>query len=611
MIKILRKLLVTVIVIGALMMAAAAPASAATLLNDDFEDGNSTGWSTSGGSWSVVTDGTKVYKQSSTSATAHAYNGTSSWSNYSVQARVKALSFNGSDRYLGLCARFQSSSNYYYLVLTNTGKLEIRKKVSGAATAIASKTYTVTTGTWYVLKLVLNGSSIQAYVNGALELSATDSALATGKVGFTAQNAGAEFDDLLVESDSMTPTPTPSATTPTPTPSAATPTPTPSTTTPTPVPTSASTYYVAANGNDSNPGTLAQPFLTIAKAVTLVTAGDTIYVRGGSYGQPPLTLSSSGVSGRMIKIWAYPGETPDLDFSNTQNKRAIMINGSHWHLKGLIVKNSPQHGITIDRGTYNIVEQCTAHHNGNMGINITDGAAYNTILNCDSHSNYDVESHGENADGFGAKYATGPGNLFKGCRAWNNADDGYDLWDCGEGIRFEDCWAYKNGVNLINDATFKGDGNGFKLGGGAGRHVLNRCVSWGNLLANGFEDNKNTSGVEYYNCTGYNNKGKNFEAAGTGPHIAKNNLSYLGGAADDIGAQVTQSNNSWNGFNVSGTDFLSLDDTVAVGARAADGGLPVSNFLKLASGSSLINAGVDVGLPYLGSAPDLGAYEKQ
>jgi hypothetical protein len=36
----------------------------ATLLSDDFEDGNSTGWSTSGGTWSVVNDGTYVYKQS-------------------------------------------------------------------------------------------------------------------------------------------------------------------------------------------------------------------------------------------------------------------------------------------------------------------------------------------------------------------------------------------------------------------------------------------------------------------------------------------------------------------------------------------------------------------
>jgi hypothetical protein len=37
--------------------------------------------------------------------------------------------------------------------------------------------------------------------------------------------------------------------------------------------------------------------------------------------------------------------------------------------------------------------------------------------------------------------------------------------------------------------------------------------------------------------------------------------------------------------------------------------LPTINFLKLAAGSDLIEKGIDVGIPYSGSAPDLGAYE--
>ena len=47
--------------------------NAAVLFNDDFQDGNYTGWSTSSGSWSVVTDGSRVLKQSSTSANCYAY----------------------------------------------------------------------------------------------------------------------------------------------------------------------------------------------------------------------------------------------------------------------------------------------------------------------------------------------------------------------------------------------------------------------------------------------------------------------------------------------------------------------------------------------------------
>ncbi|NLE33824.1 MAG: DUF1565 domain-containing protein, partial [Bacteroidales bacterium] len=42
-------------------------------------------------------------------------------------------------------------------------------------------------------------------------------------------------------------------------------------------------YYVAATGSDSNSGTLTAPFKTITKAVSVVKAGETIYVRGGTY----------------------------------------------------------------------------------------------------------------------------------------------------------------------------------------------------------------------------------------------------------------------------------------------------------------------------------------
>jgi len=47
------------------------------------------------------------------------------------------------------------------------------------------------------------------------------------------------------------------------------------------------------------------------------------------------------------------------------------------------------------------------------------------------------------------------------------------------------------------------------------------------------------------------------------------------------------------------------------GERQSDGSLPVSNYLKLASGSKFIDAGVNVGIPYGGNAPDLGAFEIQ
>src|SRR5687768_1470367 len=81
--------------LAALAFSLAASAQTQTLFTDDFEDGDAKGWSRSGGTWAVVTDGTRVYKQSSTSSDARARAGSSAWTNYAVQARVKALSFNG------------------------------------------------------------------------------------------------------------------------------------------------------------------------------------------------------------------------------------------------------------------------------------------------------------------------------------------------------------------------------------------------------------------------------------------------------------------------------------------------------------------------------------
>jgi hypothetical protein len=66
------------------------------LFADDFEDGNADGWTKSGGSWAVVSDGSQVYRQSGTSSDARARAGSTSLTNYTVQARVKPTVRTGS-----------------------------------------------------------------------------------------------------------------------------------------------------------------------------------------------------------------------------------------------------------------------------------------------------------------------------------------------------------------------------------------------------------------------------------------------------------------------------------------------------------------------------------
>ncbi|MEI7024822.1 pectate lyase [Paenibacillus sp. y28] len=174
-------------------------ASAASVFSDDFNDGNANGWTVTHGTWDVVTDGTPVYRQTS-SVEGRTYAGTSSWKDYTVQSRIKMDTFNAGNRVL-LAARYQDGNNYYAASLYNNngGTLELRKKVGGTSTTLVSKSYALTTGTWYTVKLEVEGTALNMYVNGVLQLSATDSSIATGAIGLlTHSGAVAKFDDVAV-----------------------------------------------------------------------------------------------------------------------------------------------------------------------------------------------------------------------------------------------------------------------------------------------------------------------------------------------------------------------------------------------------------------------------
>jgi len=205
---------VAVAVVGAATAAFGAP-----LFTDDFEDGNTTGWSASGGSWSVVTDGSGAYRQSSTSSDARSLAGQSTWGDYAVQARVKPIAFNGTDRFAAVVARAQSNTSYYYLALRSSNRVELRKVVGGSSTTLAAASVTVTAGTWYTLRLEVAGSTLRGFVNGTQLVSGTDSTYTTGRIGLATYNTSASFDDVLVDpavaptaTASVTPSVTPSAT---------------------------------------------------------------------------------------------------------------------------------------------------------------------------------------------------------------------------------------------------------------------------------------------------------------------------------------------------------------------------------------------------------------
>ena len=390
----------------------------------------------------------------------------------------------------------------------------------------------------------------------------------------------------------------------------------------------ATIYYVATNGSDSASGTATNtPFRTPERAITAVNAGDTLYVRGGTYMLTnQVKTAKAGTAANYCNLWAYPGEHPYFDATNIPagSNRGIYISKDFWHVKGIEVAFAPDNGIIVTSGS-NIVEGCIIHDNGNDGLTLgstTAKAHDNLILNCDSYRNYTPGSSGNDGDGYSAKAGCGPGNVFQGCRSYLNSDDGWDFYDnASNTVTLLNCWSFMNGSNQWNVSGFQGNGNGFKLGGNAGTitvagHVLKNCLAFDNH-SKGFDHNQGLGAHTLYNCTGFRNTNPNFSfytTPASGADVFKNNISYLSSATNGSGIDIVAGSimvsNSWqNGLTVSAADFASLDDSLAFAPRNDDYSLPTNSFARLAAGSDLIDAGVDVGLPYNGSAPDLGAYE--
>jgi hypothetical protein len=176
------------------------------------------------------------------------------------------------------------------------------------------------------------------------------------------------------------------------------------------------------------------------------------------------------------------------------------------------------------------------------------------------------------------------------------------------------------------------DGSGFKAGGYGStpanglpnpipRHIIRFCVAVGNK-ASGFYANHHPGGINWFNNSGYRN-GANFNMLGRLAdnrtdvdgygHTLHNNLSYKSraGVARMNAAKCDVSHNTFApDWKVTDKDFTSVDEGELLRPRQANGELPVVGFLHPADGSALIDAGIDVGLPFRGRAPDIGAFQR-
>lgn len=327
-------------------------------------------------------------------------------------------------------------------------------------------------------------------------------------------------------------------------------------------------YYVSPEGDSENDGlswdkTLPIDYLLRSENVKL-QAGDTVYVKPGTYSITSMVTVPESVSGEYnsyIRIVNAALEKEESGYTGTETlatldfskmyfgsaERGVQLYGSYIYWYGIDVCGAGDNGLYIG-GNYNTVEYCEFYNNRDTGLQlgrsesgkttIDQWPSYNLVKNCTSHNNYDNETYGENADGFAAKLTVGYGNVFDGCIAYRNSDDGWDLYAKSDSgnigcVIIYNCVAFENGYleytqadnnarfENFNDAyteTFKdgddkryfrtrdGDGNGFKLGGSVmeGDVVLYNCLAYLNRM-HGVTDNSNPGFLKVEGVTSYDN----------------------------------------------------------------------------------------------------------
>lgn len=392
-------------------------------------------------------------------------------------------------------------------------------------------------------------------------------------------------------------------------------------------------YYVSTTGNDSNSGVIGSPFLTIAHAVSILSAGDTLYIRGATWTgsayentinsqHNTVNTGTSWVS--PITISGYPGETVIIQPPYSVNGIALYNTATAYVIfQDLIIDminttaGADADGVIFagDPGTvpHHIrIQRCEVKNGTSafFGIHTTSGVNNIEILYCTVHdfgtsSSANTEAHGV--------YVSGNDCLYLNNHIYNNAGFGLHVYN---NASFSPSHTDPNRNIIANNRVHD---CGFGLGGSAAAGIV---ISWGdsnkcynNLLYN------NSSGAKIYtsatntlfaNNTIYGNTGLALwlQYYGTG-NIIRNNIIYGNGQDGyidyDVDSTLLTSTHTGTftadhnliGINPSFTSAGTADFTLQSGSAAIDIGITIAAFSTDILGASRPQ----------GVAWDIGAYE--
>lgn len=131
-------------------------------------------------------------------------------------------------------------------------------------------------------------------------------------------------------------------------------------------------YYVSPTGADTNPGTLPQPWKTLTFAVGQIHAGDTLYIRGGTYSEQ-FYVSNKGTQTDPIVITNYNGEEVIIDGKSMtlpdphkMGGTLIGVSGDWVIVKNITIAYSGGMGIAVT-GSHDVLDNLYVHHSLSSG----------------------------------------------------------------------------------------------------------------------------------------------------------------------------------------------------------------------------------------------------
>ena len=292
-------------------------------------------------------------------------------------------------------------------------------------------------------------------------------------------------------------------------------------------------YYVSPWGNDTNPGTLGQPWRHVSHAVESVGPGDTIYVTAGTYHEY-IASAASGSRGTPILLSVYPGDTVAIDGVGVEWSTGVVL-PSHFRLVGFTVRNWNT-GILLNGSEDVVIEECEVYA-CSYGITATNGTHDFTLQNVLLH---DFDLYGFDASSWDGGPVCSEG-MFIDCTARDCRDpeqnvDGFAFGD-GHGFQFLRCETYNvydgfdikaDTVSLDRCSAHNCGNGGYKLWGD--HLLLTNSIAYDNEVTNVELDWDGTPGrVFLQNCTFVGSGTYNIWVENPNDHLSMHNCIVAAG----------------------------------------------------------------------------------